>query len=319
MSGFKLSTLFSNQRGFSVTEIMVGGGILAGVALASAQMFKDQKSAQRKVDSEQKLSMYHQALAKDLGNSANCNATMKAAGFVGGTINSGALPRLAKCVGNCDEKTHMNARINDATKTIAQKVDHKAADVVIDANTDIVKMGSSDFTDNTNVWQVSRVAVKTARSTTGPVVLRVDYNMNPKLNGGSVKTVSKDIILNARFQGGAFQECVNSQESNVNNLQSDFCKTLNYGNVSSSGNSGQLATWDEASQKCVIGTDKLCTSQGLMVDGIDSNGLVKCRAITTEKTTDALSSVTPSNPCSSGQRAVMQYDTATKKFKVVCQ
>lgn len=30
--------------GFSITEIMVGGGILAGVALATAQMFKDQKS-----------------------------------------------------------------------------------------------------------------------------------------------------------------------------------------------------------------------------------------------------------------------------------
>lgn len=302
MSGFKLSTLFSNERGFSLTEIMVGGGILAGVALASAQMFKDQKGAQRKIDQEQKLTIYHQGLAKNLGNAANCNATMKAAGFTSGAIPTGAaLGRIAKCNGNCVEASGDQ--------------DHKAVDV--DESGTLIAPGQ--FIDNTNVWRVANVTTKAGRSTTGPVILKVDYQMRPELIGGATKIVSKDIVLNARFTGGVFQECVNSQESNVNNLQSDFCKTLNYGNVSSSGTSGQLARWDEATQRCIVGTDKDCSAQGLIVDGIDSNGMVKCRKISTKETADSFQSNTSSGACSPGQSAQMVFDTASKRFKVVCQ
>lgn len=302
MSGFKLSTLFRNERGFSLTEIMVGGGILAGVALASAQMFKDQKSAQRKIDNEQKLTIFHQGLSKSLGDASNCNATMKAAGFTAGAIPTGAsITRIAKCTANCEEKDG--------------DLDHKALDVT--AGADLAATGS--YVDNTRAWKVLNVTTKAGRSTSGPVILKVDYQMNPDLVGGANKVVSKDIVLNARFTGGVFQECVNNQESNVNNLQSDFCKTLNYGNVSSTGTSGQLARWDEATQRCIIGTDKDCSAQGLVVDGIDSNGMVKCRKLSTKETADTFQSDTSSTACGSGQKAVMQFDTTSKRFKVICQ
>jgi hypothetical protein len=301
LSGFKLSTLFTNERGFSLTEVMVGGGILAGVALASAQMFKDQKSAQRKVDNEQKLTIYHQGLSKNLSDASNCNATMKAAGFTSGAIPTGAsITRIAKCTANCEEK--------DGDQ------DHKAIDVT--AGADLATTGN--FIDGTRAWKVLNVSTKSGRSTTGPVILKVDYQMNSDLVGGATKVVSKDIVVNARFDGGVFQECVNSQESNVNNLQSDFCKTLNYGNVSSTGTSGQLARWDEATQRCIIGTDKDCSAQGLVVDGIDSNGLVKCRKLSTKQTADSFQSNTSSASCGATQKASMQFDTATKRFKVVC-
>lgn len=281
---------------------MVGGGILAGVALASAQMFKDQKAAQRKIDNEQKLTIYHQGLSKNLGNAANCNATMKAAGFTAGAIPTGAsIGRLAKCTANCDDA--------------GGDLDHKAVDVT--AGADIIAPGS--FVDGTRAWRLLNVTTKTGRSTTGPVVLKVDYQMNPDLVNGQTKIVSKDIVLNARFTGGVFQECVNAQESNVNNVQSDFCKTLNYGNVNSSGTSGQLARWDEATQRCIIGTDKDCKDQGMIIDGIDSNGMVKCRKLSTKETADSFQSNTTSTACAVGQQAVMQFDSASKRFKVVCQ
>ncbi len=300
LRGLKISTLFKNELGFSLTEIMVGGGILAGVALASAQMFKDQKTAQRKVDNDQKLTIYHQGLAKNLGNASNCNATLQA--FGSGSIPGGAiLPEIKKCVANCDDK---NGDQN-----------HKASNV-----TGAKLMGPGDDVDGTRTWRVLQVSTKGGnRTTSGPVILKVDYQMNPDIIGGATKVVSKDIVLNARFTGGVFQECVNSQESNINNLQSDFCKTLNYGNVSSTGTSGQLARWDEASQTCIIGTDKDCTAQGLVIDGIDSNGLVKCRKLSNKQTADSFQSTTPSTACAANQRAVMQFDTVSKRFRVVCQ
>ncbi len=306
MSGFKISTLLKSQRGFSLTEIMVGGGILAGVALASAQMFKDQKGAQRKVDNEQKLTIYHQGLAKNLTNSANCNATMQS--FSGGVIpQNHSFLRLAKCTGNCEEKEGDQ--------------DHKAVDV--EAGADLIAPGS--FIDGNQVWMVKEVRTKSGRNTTGPVILKVDYVMNPKLTGNIEKTmVSKDIVLNARFAGGQFQECTNSQESNINNLQSDFCKSLNYekDGVTTNGaltNSGKLATWNEITQTCEMGVDKDCSGPGLMVDGIDSNGRVKCRSITTTQAAETLKSNNSSGICAAGTKPNMKFRSDSKRFEIQCE
>lgn len=305
MSGFKISTLLSSQRGFSLTEIMVGGGILAGVALASAQMFKDQKGAQRKVDNEQKLTIYHQGLAKNLTNSANCNATMQA--FSNGVIPQNySFIQLSKCRSNCEEKEGVQ--------------DHRAENVVAEK-----LIASDEFIDKTEVWKIKDVRTKSGRSTTGPVILKVDYVMNPKLTGGIEKTVvSKDIVLNARFSGGQFQECTNSQESNINNLQSDFCKSLNYENngIATDGslaNSGKLATWNEKNQTCEMGVDKDCSGPGLMVDGIDSNGRVKCRSITTTNAAETMKSNNSSGACPTGTKPNVKFRSDSKRFEVQCE
>lgn len=300
MSGFKLSSLLSNERGFSLTEIMVGGGILAGVALASAQMFKDQKAAQRKIDNEQKLTIYHQGLSKNMAKAANCNATLQIFNGAGGVTTNAVIPRLAKCTSNCDDK--------------GGDLDHKASDVVAG---DLLKPG--DFVDGTRAWKLLDVRVKAGRSTNGPVILKVNYQMNPDLvDGRTDKIVSKDIVLSARFDGSQFMECVDAQESNINNLQSDFCKTLNYGNVDSTGTSGQLARWDEATQRCIVGTDKDCKDQGMFIDGIDSNGMVKCRKLSNKETADTFQSTSSSNACADGARATMQFNSTTKRFEIVC-
>lgn len=58
-----------------MTEIMVGGAILAGVALSGARLFKDQRQSQGRLDSEQVLQDFHRNFTKFIQDEKNCNAT----------------------------------------------------------------------------------------------------------------------------------------------------------------------------------------------------------------------------------------------------
>jgi hypothetical protein len=80
-----------------------------------------------------------------------------------------------------------------------------------------------------------------------------------------------------------FKECFNDQESSVNNLQSDICKSL-YPAMTNITSSGALVFWDESSQSCKLnGTTSAplidCMTQGMMVEGIRSDGTAHCRSI----------------------------------------
>lgn len=314
MRALKMLNFLNNEKGFSLTEIMVGGGILAGVALAGAQMFNDQKLAQRKISSEQSLTMFHQGLVKKMNSSSTCNATMKAAGLVGQPIaGNKTFTRIAQCdnaTGTCNES--------------GEDLDHRASDVVV-ANTSLDIMAVGEYTDNTNVWTVQNIqhASSAARTTSGPVILKVTYEMDPRLTNGATKRITKDLVVNARFEGGVFQECLSAQESSINNLQNDYCKSLNYGNIDSVGagatNSGQMAVWNPVTQQCEIGVNKECLNQGLVVEGIDSTGEVKCRDIVTPAGAETLQQHATPKSCSSGQQAVLKVITSTGALEIVCQ
>lgn len=267
-----LNKLMSSERGFSLTEVLVGGGILAGVALAGARMFNDQKMAQKKVADEQKLNLYHQNIVKQMNQASNCNATFKVAGRYNQALTAGfALTNGFKgCVGS----TCMDSNKNP-DGTINLKQDANTVD--ISTTSPLLTIGSSTYIDSSQIWYAESAVVNTARTTTGPVAIRVTYRMNPRIGN---KSVVKDVVVNARFSGGVFKECLSGQESNINNLQNDFCKSLNFDEIDSTAtNSGQLAVWDEATQTCVIGTEKKCDQPGMVVDGLDSTGRIRCRPI----------------------------------------
>lgn len=309
MRTLRISSLLKSAGGFSLTEIMIGGGILAGVALSGAQMFKDQKLAQRRVDSQQKLTIYHQALAKRLAAPGHCNATMKAAGLATATsIPAGfTFSRIAACTSNCVEA--------DGTQDL--RAIHAGVGA---ASQDILRAGM--YIDDTKMWEV--VDIKhgpNALTQSGPLILRVKYRLDPKIAKSNNVTETKDIVLNARFAdvGGTkvFQECVSAQESSVNNLQNDFCKSLNFGNIDSVGStSGQLARWDEKTQTCIVGVDKTCPG-GSIVDGISSTGEVKCKPLINEHDADILANPATSEQCASGKNAKLKY--VDGKFQIVCE
>lgn len=282
-----LAKLISSERGFSLTEVLIGGGILAGVALAGARMFSDQKTAQKKVQDDQKLSLYHQNIVKQMNIAGNCNATFNAAGLAGGVplSNGTNISAIRACSSNCVDTNAAN------------QLAHKAIDVV--PGPALLTAGAGNYIDDTSIWYPETIRLLTPQSpktTSGPVTFRVIYRMNPRLAPN--KTIQKDIVVNTRFANNVFQECLSGQESSVNNLQNDFCKSLNFNETTSTGvNSGKLAVWDEVTQTCVVGTEKKCNTPGMVVDGLDSTGTIRCRAIVQPGDASSLQQTAPAANC----------------------
>jgi type II secretory pathway pseudopilin PulG len=74
-----LNRLFKNvflgKKGFSLTELMIGGAILAGVGLTGAKLFTQQKANQKMIEHEQLITIFHQNFARTFLNSTACNTT----------------------------------------------------------------------------------------------------------------------------------------------------------------------------------------------------------------------------------------------------
>lgn len=311
MRPLNLFKMIKSQSGFSLTEVVVGGGILAGVALGAAQMFKDQKSAQKKIENDQKLALFHTSLNKSMGMASNCNATFKQAGLANSSIPANhQFDTLNGCGSNCKD-TNANGTGTAATRNTT--LNHKASDVGVGA----AMLTRNQYIDGTRTWFVDdiRHAGATARTTSGPVILKVTYKLTPDSSVTNVKKVTKDVIVHTRFHNNQLQECTNAQESSINNLQNDFCKSINYKGTDSTGaNNGQFARWDEETQTCILGADKDCTALGMSVDGVDSNGDVKCKPL--QRTDDAVylqDSTAPTVNCANPR---LEYTAG--KMKMVC-
>lgn len=304
-------TQILNAKGFSLTEVMVGGGILAGVALAGAQMFNEQKTAQKKITDEQKLTTFHQGLQKQMGLSSNCNATFKAANLANGTAiaNDLALPALYACGSECDDTNRTNGGG-------ANKLDRKAIDVNV--GNVILNTDPSTYIDAERVWQAESIIHKNksgaAKTTTGPMVLRVTYKKDPRLTKGRDVKVIKDLNINTRFSGGQFQECLNANESSINNLQKDMCNALSGGfTTTGSAPATAYARWDDASQTCIV-NNKDCSAQGLVLDGVDSLGNAKCKSVVSPYD----SNIMQQNDLTTCPSGTPNLKFENGKFKVVC-
>lgn len=295
----------NNQKGFSLTEVMVGGGILAGVALAGAQMFKDQKTAQKKIEHDLNLAIYHNNLAKKIGMAANCNATLKSAYYNQASI-SGNIPTLQTCTGGCADNNSGSGLAYDASNISSMSTELTT-----------VLGGGTGWIDNTQVWRADSVTVVGSVTRSGKLTLRVQYSLNP--NKFTQKTVTKDINLNVRFNGGTFKECLDAQESNINNLQKDICKSLNYNEQTGMiDTNGKMAYWDDVAQTCKVTGQKDCSAPGMMVQGVRSDGSVHCKPISDWDQGQSINGATTQN-CAGGKKPHVQYNSTNKKVEIICQ
>lgn len=289
-----------NHRGFTLPEVLVGGAILAGVALAGATLFKNQSTAQSKVTAEQQLTLYHAALAKTLENTHHCNATFQ---YKYNTTSIGSatddLTVLRLCESNCN-------------------LDSDAGTVTL-AATPFIREG--DFIDRAQAqrnWRLLSIVPMNNLTSTGVLRVRFTYANARSQN----REVTKDVLLNLRFNpaDGRFKECFNDQESSVNNLSNDLCDTINTTGVTSDG---RVSYWDEAQQKCLLrgasgtstGELKNCATQGLMVEGINSNGIARCRTVG-QGFVPGASVNTASETCASGERARLVW--SANQLRVTC-
>lgn len=297
---------------------MVGGAILAGVALGGAQLFKDQKTSQKGVEHSQDLSMFHQRLAKNLSAADNCNATLSELyPSAGNALTPIAdVPRIARCTAGCLDNNN-----GGVTQHTAYSVTNRAT-----------LLSKSAFIDTREIWQVRNIAIipnqdpatgiPIQRTTSGPVILRITYAYNPKLYPVNTKLFNKDIILNTRFNDNGFRECINSLESSTNNLQNDFCKTLNYGDINSTG---AFTRWDESTQTCVFGHraagggPKRCDTLGTEIAGFNDRGFVQCRNIVLPgETTNMVAPSPVPQTCLATQKPIINYDSVNKQVIIQC-
>lgn len=289
--------ILSSKQGFSLPEIMVGSSILIGVGLAGAMLFKDQTKAQSRVEHDQILSQFHSQLAKTMENAPNCNATMNQLGKYnqGSVGTSDAITTLSIC-----DTTSLGCSLESDASTAAP----------------LSYMSSGDWIDkgarSRQIWSIQSMGFANTRSNSGPVRLIIQYQLNPRIAN---RVVSKEIILNLRFSaGGQFKECFNNQESTVNNLQNDLCKTL-----TPVASTGVVASWDEASQSCrlngtVAAPLKDCTAAGLSVEGIRADGSVHCKAIM--EGFNAAPSVDPAVTCPPPQKPSLNW--SGNRMRVIC-
>ncbi len=295
VTSFNIFKSFCGQRGFTLPEIMIGGAIVAGVALAGATLFKNQSKEQARIENDQALTQFHHMLSKILENPGHCNATFKSRW--GLDVPATGINAVYLCSGNCGfDFTANMVTAGSAFATVGNFVDQARS---------------------RQLWLLGSIVPAAALSTTGSLLLKVTYKQNPRLGN---RIITKDISVNMRFSNGKFQNCVNNQQSAVNNLQNDLCRSFySRSSLGSITTTGQVAYFDDVSQRCVVNSNiRDCTANGVMIGGIiSSDGTVKCRGLNNAfNTTTPLNDTTPSSACGAGSQASVQF--VGGKFKAVC-
>lgn len=283
--------LRNNHLGFSITEVMVGGAILAGVALGGAKLFNEQKTAQKSIDENQKLDAFHTTLSQTLSNASNCNATFKFAYGRAITGNSTTSQKILRCVG-------------------PKCVDHKsdAGDIVADANPLFQK---EMWVDKSQTWKIGGIYFLDSLNRSGNMRVKVDYEPYPLKGRGKIsKTISLYLRFNESSSGVAgFKQCIDQAQASLNNMQNDLCRSLNAKRTNSANT---IAYWDPDSQTCVLNSNiRNCSGHGEQIEGLRMDGSVHCRPIN-----NGLNF--PADSAKSCTQTVMEFNQATKKMVIRC-
>jgi prepilin-type N-terminal cleavage/methylation domain-containing protein len=299
----------SRESGFSLTEIMIGMAILAGVALAGATLFKNQSRAQARIEQDQMLSQYHSSLSKTLRNNFNCNATFK-------------FKADATLVGGADDISMINLCNTSIGGNCVYPAD-------ISSIQPISFIQEGDWVDggaaSRQIWTLTKIEYKNNSSltTTGSLPLRMTYTLNPKLG---TRSVTRDTSVNLRFSSGKFKECFNDEESTIDNLQNDVCKS--FSPLNSNGVVDGLVYWDDASQTCKLkgatttgaAVVKDCsTIPGQIVNGIGSDGKVKCKTINFGAASSNADAIIDSTSCTISASSKVKLVWTGTKVKLDCQ
>jgi Tfp pilus assembly protein PilV len=285
---------FLSQRGFSLMEVMLGGTLLVGVGLAGAYMMKQQKSSQQKINYDINLAQFHQGFVKTFNMSHNCNATLKR--FYDQSIpTTNTLRPIYTCTTSaCQNLTY---------------VQDDAGSPVVSTSAPFTPSASA-WIDDQEIWALKRFSIRGGPYTeTSNISLRVTYSLNPRLG---TKNVTKEFFVNARFYNGGFKECLSGQESSMNNLQNDFCKSMNQALLDQG--SGIVASWDEATQTCVKKDNVKTCPTGETIKGVNPDGSVTCQPINSGF--DGASGTQAT--CVAGQTPKAVFNPTTKAFNMVC-
>lgn len=241
------------QGGFSLVELVVGGGILAGIGLLGTQLIKNQKTSQQQIDHDLELELLHTKISDFFREDAkNCDATFRYHYNLPGPIP--APPDIRRCIANCTVSTS----VSDA-QTAAGAV--------------VYSVGSS--LGDRSLWQIQGFGqlfvnqVGASPDRTNIMMLPINYVHRTKLN----HTRTKFVPIAMRFDSsGRFKQCVDGATTNIQNLERSICSALN----SAGGNS--RGVWNGDTQKC-LSTSTIPGGDcvfGIYVRGIEKANGTRC-------------------------------------------
>lgn len=238
------------QGGFSLVELVVGGAILAGVGLLGTQLVKNQKVQQQRIDHDLELELLHSKISDFFReNAKDCDATFRYHYNQVGPIPAPAAIR--RCTTNCEAW-------RDAQLTVGP----------------VVFAVNSGLGDRT-LWQVESFGELINQAGLSPsrsniMLLPVNYVHRTQ----SSRRLTKFVPITMRFDsGGRFKQCLDSDATNIQNLERAACHSFTA--ISTSG-SYVKATWNGDTQTC---TTTLVHPNGDCPTGVYYNGVLKGRAV----------------------------------------
>ena len=239
--------------GFSLVELVVGAGILAGIGLLGTQLIKNQKSSQQLIDHDLELELLHTKISDFFREDAkNCDATFRYHYNLPGPIP--APPDLRRCTANCA----VSSILTDAQSA-----------------TGVAVFGVGSSLGERALWEIESFGQLTVNQLgassdrTNIMLLPINYIHTTKDN----LTRTKLVPIAMRFDSaGRFKQCVDASTTNIQNLERAMCSALN----SAGGNS--RGVWDGENQKC-ISTSTIPAGDcifGVYVRGIEKTNGTRC-------------------------------------------
>lgn len=294
-----------NASGLSLVEVMIGGSILGGIALAGAQLFRDRFKTEAGLEHERELDKFHANLQKILYDVNHCNATFQPwynQTSIPASIPLNDISEIYLCQSGCLESN----TVNPANPTpVTRSTDPVVAEAITFPNSPF------QWISPKRTWRVRDFGMLRV-TRTGRADINVLYELFP--NNAKPKIVMKTLAVNLRFgSSNRFVSCASEKEANVESLGQAFCETISGG--------GTITSWNPTTKRCVVTTNPAsanCTAGGNMVKGIRSDGVVTCESITENVDTTQLIDASDANCMGGARRPMPFYDSGTKKIRVIC-
>jgi type II secretory pathway pseudopilin PulG len=310
------------QTGMSLVEVMIGGAMLAGVALVGAELFKQQSSATQDVVARAELDAYHNKLTSILSDARNCNATFNSVSL--SSSNTGNFS-LSICCPNESTNPSCSLTQSSCLPPFPPYIPITDRKLILYPN----PWGTTP-PPGTKGGFTARFLPLFNSSETGPVVapagggvvktiLQIEYRLlRPYLSSGSsgAGRVIRKIPLNFKFSAlGAFLGCVDGESGSKNTLQQELCRTLG----------PRLTYYSSGTDECkYLNTTPTHSCPGITGDprsiliGLNSNGDPVCRSgIDAFNESDIIDPAAASD-CGPGKNVGFYYDSVSKTIRVQC-
>jgi hypothetical protein len=269
-------TFTSNQRGAFLVEVILGGGLLIGIAIAASSFYKTRLKSQTYMEKLRNLDTFHSYLTQTLHNTGHCNSTFKE--WDQSTVVPGSLAKDVKriwlCSNNCTEKFTTSTVQRNSSPLLTEATARPSDE------TEWLPFQKDTLTIRSKDWILKDLGM-VPLTKSGKGTLKFLYELFPGTSDS--KKVLKTIDLYFKFtplSNGTpvFISCGSGKESSLRSVLQEMCESMSRVASAPSG-STILGEWDYGEQECNLNPSPRC---GLneAIKGVDKDGLLTCQSLT---------------------------------------